>query len=74
MTGLGAIMMRQENDRLPSEVQEPQRLAVSLKRTAFALRPTAASQIAMLSSRVGRPSRRAVPKRRRPQGPMDHPA
>jgi hypothetical protein len=38
--GGGAIMMRQEKDRLPSAVQEPQRLDVSLKRIALALRPT----------------------------------
>ncbi len=39
-------MMRQEKDRLPSEVQEPQRLDVSLKRIALARLPIASRVLA----------------------------
>ena len=42
MTAGGAIMMRQEKDSVPSEVQEPQRLTVSRKRIALARLPIAA--------------------------------
>lgn len=43
MTVGGAIMIRQENDRLPSAEHDPQREVVSLKRTERTGLPTAAA-------------------------------
>ena len=72
MTGAGAIMMRQEKDNDPSEVQEPQRLVVSLNRTAFARLPMApvcratSASISVLASRLRKSAMRRGRCRRSP--------
>ena len=58
MTGCGAIMMRHEKERLPSEVHDPQRLEVSLYLIALARLPiasvclTTSLSISFLASRL----------------------